>query len=252
MKTLPVAIAVSLSWLLSGYSLDLLARPGSHDRSAIHTNTPPLNYRAIRDWQKDKTTEQQIKNQLGLPTIIDATRQHTQWYYKTSKASLSIQFNADHTVAGFQYNAANGATPQIVQAEQLTALVAGTTDLDLIRLFGEPTYMNLSAAGKELSYIDKLTQATLQLVINEPVGLITSFHFFEKGVKKSFIDTGQVMTINRGQTTRTDIVNLFGPPTMKTIEQTKESWYYEADNARLWIDFNQDNKTVRSYQSQQR
>ncbi|GAB3789954.1 hypothetical protein GCM10028818_59330 [Spirosoma horti] len=220
--------------------------------SGIHNNTLKLDYLSISRWQKGKTTEQEVKSQLGVPTIIDSDGKHTQWYYENNKARLSIQFNVDHTVSGFQYSAANLDVPRKVEAEQLKSLVAGTTDIDLVRLFGEPTYVNMSASGKEISYRDLLTHSTLQAMINEHIGLITDFRFFEKGLKQSFIDIEKVMNINKGQTTSTDIVNLFGRPTMKTIEKTKESWCYESDNALLTIDFNQDNKIVSAYQSKQR
>lgn len=252
MKTLQLLVAVSLSCTLSSYSTDLFAKIGMSYLSEIHNNTTKLDYQAISKWQKGKTTEQEIKNLLGLPTIIDSNGKHTQWYYKTNKARLSIQFDTDHTMSGFQYNAADLDVPKKVQAEQLKSLVAGTTDIDLVRLFGEPTYVNVSASGKEISYRDLLTHSTLQVAINENIGLITDFHFFEKGIKKSFIDAEKVMTINKGQTTNSDVINLFGHPTMRTIGKVKESWYYESDNALLSIDFNQDDKTVSAYQSKQR
>ena len=252
MKTIRLVLAVSLSCTLSSYSTHLLAKTGIKYLSEIHDNTTKLDYHTISQWQRGETTEQEIKNLLGLPTIIDSDKYHTQWYYKTSNARLSIQFNADHTMAGLQYNAADLDVPQKVAAQQLKSLVAGTTDMDLVRLWGEPTYVNVSSSGKEISYRDLLTHSTLQVAINEQVGLITNFRFFEKGSKKSFIDTEKVMRINKGQTTSSDIVNQFGPPTMRTIEKTKESWYYESDNALLSIDFDQDDQTVSAYQSKQR
>lgn len=62
--------------------------------------------------------------------------------------------------------------------------------------------------------------------IDEHVCLIAEFRLFEKGSKKLFIDTEKLIRINKGKRTSSDLVNLFGLPIMRTIEKTKESWYY--------------------------
>lgn len=252
MKTLQLIVAVSLSCMLSSHSTQLFAKTAMDSLSKVHNNTAELDYLTISKWQQGKTTEQEIKSLLGVPTTIDSDARHTQWYYKTNKARLSIQFNANRTMSGFQYSAADLDVSQKVEAQQLKSLVAGTTDMDLVRLFGEPTYVNVSASGKQINYRDLLTHSTLQVAINETIGIITNFHFFEEGSKKSFIDTEKVMSISRGQTTNSDIIDLFGHPTMRTIEKTKESWSYQSDNILLLINFNQDTKTVSAYQFIQR
>ena len=252
MKTFRLVVAVSLSCLLNSNSTLLFAKTETRTLLVAYSNVIELNYSLVSKLQRDKTTDQEIKGLLGVPSMIDSDGQRTQWYYVVGRANLHIQFNSDHTVASYEYKGSDLGTPAKIEAQQTKTLVAGTTDADLIRLLGEPTYVSVSQSGKAIYYVNALTQSTLRVAINDKAGLVTDYLFLEKGQKKSLIDTDKLMDITKGKTTLTDMSTLFGQPTRKVIDKGKESWYYQSGNAQLIVNFNQDDsKTVSAYHYKQ-
>jgi outer membrane protein assembly factor BamE (lipoprotein component of BamABCDE complex) len=249
MKTFCLIVAVSLSCTLNSNSNLLFAKTKENALPVVYTSVAELNYSTVSRLQRGKTTDQEIKTLLGAPTMINSDDQRTKWYYIVGKSNLHIQFNTNHTIATYEYKGSNFDAPSKIDTRQVETLVAGTTDANLIRLLGEPSYVSVSESGKAIYYSNSLTKSTLRIAINDTAGLVSNFLFLEEGQKKSSIDTDKMMEITKGRTTLTDMFILFGQPTKKVIDQAKESWYYQSDDAQLLVNFNQDaSKTVSNYQ----
>ena len=133
--------------------------------------------------------------------MIDSKDSQTQWYYRTEKADLRLQFNADHTLAGYEYKSSDSSTAPSVEARQVRALSAATTDADLMLLVDEPTYAVVSSSGKELYYRDLSTKSTLKVDVDDKAGSVTNYLFLEEGPKDPLVDAERVTDISRGRTT---------------------------------------------------
>jgi len=240
MKTFPLLMAVILFCALASIPVRLVARTVGAESSVVDPGAADLSYRAVSSLHRDKTTDQEVKDLLGLPTMVDAEGQQTQWYYKTDKVSLHIRFNADHTLAGYEYKSSDSLASSKIEAQQLKSLFAGATDADLIRIVGEPTYAIVSGSGKELYYRSLSNESILQVAINDEAGLITNYLFLEEGPKDPSVDLEKVIDIVKGQTTAAELTGLFGKPTKRMIDQDKESWYYLSADMKLLVNFNRD------------
>lgn len=247
MKAFRLLIALSLLCASASNPPELLAR------AAIEKPVADLNYQTVSNLQRGKTTIQEIKTLLGSPNMIDSKDQQTQWYYRTDKVDLRLQFSADHILAGYEYKSSDSNATYKVEVQQVKSLSTETTNADLTRLVGEPTYAVVSVSGKELYYRDLSSKSTLKVVIDDKAGLVTNYLFLEEGPKEPIIDAEKVTDINKGETTAAELINFFGKPTRLMIDKDKESWYYVSGGTQLLIDFSQgDKKTVSNYQYSKR